>query len=355
MVCSRQIHSRILLLIALVTPGVSWAYTPALQASIFNAAVQRIGFVKLEQLIDSTKVLYGTLNAKEQLSMYGHGSLKIASYMYLVDYWREYSMARVLSERGVRLSPDDLEKAGVSQDIYNLKLSLFGPENLGIFDSCPTSTNKVFSYSYVDLLKSISRIQSILNLKSETQGAKAAMVYLKAYYYQRLHVPNSLYSYTNKDCQSDVNGLLTCVDRYIDLSDVNSDRMSKVKEYQMRELKELGVEDGQLAELQSCPLTIWHYMQSAGGVEPLNDGEVVAASESLLLEVRGETLHRSRKIDIQSIMVESKDVMKFMYMAKEIAPPANGTNTQLMRAVLLTQMQLAALRTATLLQAETML
>lgn len=335
------------MLLSLVPAGITYAYTPGIQASIFNASMKKVKFSKAELIINKTKSLYSSLNSEEQLSMYGHGSLKIASYMFLVDFWREYSLQRVMAERGFHFKEEELKSYGIDKEVYSTPMKLIGSLNYSINSNCQEATNKSFTYNYIDLLKNIQALQPLVSSKEYSDGAQAALFFIKIYYYQRLHVANSTHTYTNNECLSDNNGLLTCASNLLDLSKEQQPRLELAKKYQIAEWNDFRISSSNQRRLQSCPITIWSYLQSGALAEPINDGEIVSASEAIIHKLDQKVLKKSESIDINSIMQDNADVMRFIYH------DSGEDKATVLKGVVLTQIQIATLRSAQMIDMET--
>jgi len=323
------------------------AYTPAIQATLFNAVMKQVPFTKSELLISKTKYLHQSLNSQEQMSMYGHGSLKVASYMYLVDFWREYSLAQVFNERGTSVSDEVLKKYNIDISLFKLPMKFFGPTNFSVSDQCSVSANQAFTYSYLDLLKEITKLQPLVNAVKNNDSLQASMFYLKAYYYQRLQLANTTHTYTNDNCLSDINGLLTCATDYVDIKAFGDERLNRMKRYQELEWNNFELSRRNRERLSTCPLTVWSYFNSAGGLEPLSDGASVSASEALSFNVSGGVLTRAKDVSINAIMKENKDILAYFYKNEDEKgnPVDIEYKTKVLSAVVLTQMQTAVYRT----------
>lgn len=320
----------------------SAAFTPNIQAALFNAAIYDTSIIKQQRLIRYTDILYRSLNGEETTSLLGHQQLKIASYMYLAEFWQNYSLAKILYERGVKIRDEDLEKLGVSPDTFKTKLSNVGPLNIAFNNpQCRTSTNAPFKVTYDEVYNAIVRLQGFLMAKGEP-ASEAALFYLKSYYYLRLHSPNSTYTYVNNQCISDVNGLLSCADKLT--TNVNPNNLAVVKRYMAVDLKQMNLGKKEIEALAQCNLTMWHYIQSAGVLEPVNDGATVAASQALISQSsQSLKLKASSETDFKSILKDTKEIMSFLYYPDRYLTE-NTSHSDLAQPLMLNQIKMAALR-----------
>lgn len=330
------------------------AFTPNIQAALFNAALNHTSLIQQQRLIRYTDILYKSLNGNEVTSLLGHQQLKIASYMYLVEFWQSYSLEKVLYERGVNISNDTLTKLGIKPETFSVQLSNVGPLNIAFNANskkqCIKSKNQPFNVTYIDTYNAIVRLQNYLLDKPEP-SAQAALFYLKSYYYLRLHSPNSTYSYVNDECISDVNGLLTCATSLA--SAIKPSNLAVVRRYMDIDLKRFELDYAELESLADCNLTMWHYIQSAGGLEPVSDGATVAASQALISLSDKRLKKKAQKhSDFKSIMRDAKEIMDFLYFPQKYLTSSDDSVEELSQSLMLNQIKLASLRLQVLISNE---
>lgn len=357
-----KILRRITMLVVLVCHSFNvYAYTPNIQAALFNAALTETPIIQQQRLIQNTALLYKTLNAEETISLVSHEYLKAASYMFLVEFWQGYSLDRILRERGVALSNETLKELDISEQTFNVPLGKVGPLNL-VFNTseltnkqCTRSKNQPFLVSYDQLYNTIIKLQRYLSKQDEV-AASTAMLYIKAYFYLRFHSPNATYTYANNDCISDVNGLLTCADNLLNDEDTSSANLERVRRYMELDLNSLKLNKKTRERLEQCSLTVWHFLQSSAASEPLNDGAIIAASQALMSEASYNLKKRAREsTSFKSILSDTREIMMFVYYPEKFPVKKGFDRKKLIKPLLINQMKLASLRLSAILESEEML
>lgn len=336
------------------------AFTPSIQSTLFNAALKDIGTIQQERLISYTQSLYKTLNAEESTALIGHQYLKISSYMFLAEFWQTYSLEKVLSERGVAIPEEDLNRLGIQTRTYRTPMNQAGPLNLAFNQvttgQCTRSNNQPFAVNYQEVYNAILKIKNYLqSLDSPTIAAQSAMLYLKAYFYLRLHAPNSLYTYVNSDCISDVNGLLTCANDWVAFDKPSIQHIERVRGYMNYDLDNYNINESMKNELMNCTVTLWHYIQSGGITEPLTDGQIIAASEALFSDVDHSYKYAAQNTGFERLMVDARDIMNFIYFPKSYGIKEGTDPKSLVRSILLNQMKMASLRLSVLMNSDPLL
>ncbi|BCL74003.1 hypothetical protein VNTUMSATTG_59400 (plasmid) [Vibrio nigripulchritudo] len=326
------------------------AFSPGNQASIFNASVKRLNPVQQERLVSLTRSLHDTLNAKESAALMGHKSLRIASYMFLVEFWQTYSLKKVLQERGITIDGGVISRAGLNLDLISTPLNLIGPLSIAVSTSeCSSVKKSTFKFNYVDVLNEINKLQRLLKEYEYTSSAEASLVFLKAYFYQKLHSPNSTHTYANSKCISDINGLFTCADDLMKFGESHHQSESLARSYMLYDFKTFGLSEAKAEELERCRLTIWHYLSSAGAMEPSTDGGIIGASQVLTSNLSADILKAGEDTSFSEIAKGNQELIQVAYFPESIQL-ANGKDPRTMlKGMLIIQMQLAALRTAKLL------
>lgn len=330
------------------------AYTPALQAALFNASFKQLNLIAQNKLIGDTKSLYKTLNGEESASLIGHQYLKVASYMYLVEMWQSYSLQKVMEERGIRFSDEQVVAMGITLTTWKTPMNAVGPANYAVgldrHSQCKTSQNQSFNTNYLTLIRAVNRLLIELKSVKHPQASRAALIYIKAYLYLRIHAPNSLYTYVNGDCISDVNGLLTCADDWLEYKGVTEPYIARIQSYTEVDLANFTLSEDAERKIRSCKMTMWHYLISSGAIEPLSDSQAIAASEALFSKVNGKHIKMSKDLSIQAIARDSRDLMHFIYFNKQYMQDNPEKAKKTVQTLLLNQMKVAALRTAELLK-----
>lgn len=337
------------------------AYTPNIQAALFNAALTETPIIQQQRLVRYTDLLYKTLNGQETIALVNHEYLKIASYMFLVEFWQTYSLDRVLRERGTVISDESLKQIGIQPVAFRTPMMNVGPLNL-VFNTqqvgnpqCTQSNNQPFDVTYDTLYNMVVKLQNHLTSPDEI-AAQTALLYIKAYIYLRIHAPNSTYTYANNDCLSDVNGLLTCADDLIDHEAISKPHLDRIRQYMNVDLERLKFEYGTRDALAQCTLTKWHYIQSSGASEPLNDGAIIAASEALMADTSYSLKTKAQaNTGFGSILKDTKEIMLFIYYP-ELFPIKEGFKARdLVKPLLINQMKLASYRLSSVLKDEKLL
>lgn len=352
----KRVISIVLACFACLQATVVSAYTPRLQVVLFNSAFEQLNFVQQQRFYSLTLSLYKTLNNEESFALLGHDKLRIASYMYLAEMWQSYSLEGVLAERGLTLEPIILQEIGVDEGLYRVPLHTIGPLNMAVSLSniqrqCVRSTNNPYLFHYGDVLQNIDRLIEYLQKRSDGQASVAAMLYLKAYFYQRLHSSTSTHTFVNSDCISDLNGLLTCADGIVSRLSIDDAYLANIRQYVEFDLNNLMFNDHTAKFFEGCRIPMWYFIQSAALQEPLNDDEIVSSSNALLSSINSDIASRALQLDINSIIEDNKPIIEYTYKFRH----SEDVNIRALRSAMLKQMRLGALRTGNLLNKEPVL
>ena len=326
------------------------AYTPAIQAALFNGAVRDLDVVEQERLITYTKSLYKTLDTKEATSLLGHQQLKISSYMYLVNYWLTKSISGVLYERGVTLNENDLDDLGIDVDAYKIPMNYIGPMNLSVNKAtingkvCTNSVNSTFKKNYLDIYNVLVKLMNNSNELKLGMPSRAALIFLKAHFYLKIHTPNSTHTYVNNDCISDINGLMTCADDWVLNTDTTQEHIARVRQYMEYDLSRLNMPVAQRNELKRCNLTMYHYLQSGGVTEPLTDGQTIAASEAMFNDISEKLKSYAEATSWKAILGDNQEIMNFFYYPGNYKSSESFDQYTIGRFLLLNQMKASSVR-----------
>ncbi len=330
------------------------AYTPAIQAALFNAAVRDIDAVKQERLISYTRALFNTLNSRESTALVGHQQLRVSSYMYLIEHWQESSLEKILYERGLSLSLEALKTLSIEPSTFKMPLKYVGPLNRAVNEvqggTCTVSVNKSFNKTYQDVYNAILKLQTHLQDNTNEIPAQAALLYLKAYYFLKLHTPNSVFTYVNDQCISDVNGLMTCADEWVDAANPSPEQVERIRGYMAVDFDKFSLSKSQKAELMQCKVTLWHYVESGGMTEPLNDAQTIAASESIIKELDPAITQYARGSSLTNTFRDAQEIMHFLYFPQRHEQPKEGAPYYLGQTLLLNQMKVASIRLSELMK-----
>ncbi|MEZ8240995.1 MULTISPECIES: hypothetical protein [Vibrio] len=326
------------------------AFTPAIQAALFNSSVRELNIIQQERLISYTESLYKTLNTKESTSLIGHQQLKVSSYMYLVNYWLSQSIEQILYERGEIISEDAIIAAGIDSDAYSIPLKYTGPLNLAFNKAksgakeCLTSINPTYKKNYQDIYNTIVALFDSADSLKIGMPARAALLYLKSHFYLKLHVPNSTFTYVNNKCVSDINGLLTCADKWVERINPSKQHLNLVRRYMEDDINAMKVDRLTRNRLLNCNLTMYHFIQSGAVTEPLNDGQTVAASESLFNDMSGKLKRYASSTTWDAVFKDNQSIMNYLYNPEEFKSDVTLEPQTIGRSLLLNQMKAAAIR-----------
>ncbi|MEZ8198340.1 hypothetical protein [Vibrio splendidus] len=349
-IIKKCIQSALIVTLTLPIANYAMAYTPAIQAALFNGAVRDLDVVEQERLITYTKSLYKTLDTKEATSLLGHQQLKISSYMYLVNYWLTKSISGVLYERGITIDDQELEKLGIDLDAYKIPMNYIGSMNLSVNKAsingkvCTNSVNPTFKKTYLNVYNVLVKLMNNSNELDLGMPSRAALIYLKAHFYLKLHTPNATHTYVNNDCISDINGLMTCADEWVVNTDTTQDHVNRVREYMDYDLNRFNMPVTERNQLKQCKLTMYHYLQSGGITEPLTDGQTIAASEAMFNDISVKLKTYAAGTTWKSILRDNQEIMNFFYYPGEYKSSESFDQHTIGRTLLLNQMKASSVR-----------
>lgn len=345
--------ARLLALMAVFVSNQALSYTPRLQVALFNASLVELNPRKQGLVVSYTSALYKTLNNLESVALMGHNSLRTSSYIFLAEFWQTYSLEKVILERGMRLTEEHYEELNLDVNLMRLPMQQVGPTKHAFSNTCRVATNPSFIFTYPQLLQSIDTLMRYFLKREDGQATMAALMYLKVYYYQRLHVPNSLGTYTNSGCVSDLNGLLTCADKMVNDFGTASEYVSTIASYRDYDLSVWPLDSRVKDTVARCDTPAWYFLMSAGMQEPLSDQQAITTSQTLLAAVSGITTERSKRLDINAIMEDNHAILETFYRYR--TQPYSNQHKTLLMASFRQHLALTVIRTTQLLDSEPML
>lgn len=361
MVVNKSIPIYFLLFILFFSSS-SHAFTPNVTAMAFNSAMRKLDLYQLRRLIVNSEFLLNTLNSEEKTVLVNTGKLKISSYIYLLQFWQKFSMEKILAFRGDLLSKNDIDRHEIDMKMFSTPLGDFNSVENVISNNkdCKEPINKSGKYDLFDLYQLIEKLQKIIVKRKGSNASMAALVYIKSYYFLKFHVPVSTHTFVNNKCMSDLHGSLSCAAPLIKHLYSNDVRTGLIEIYNDRELKAKSIKKASDNTENACPINISLFYKSAGLIEPVNQDQVIQASELLFLDVDSKAIHKSNKFTIGDIMHENEKLLRYLYLpatvfknAKKI--PTGSAYSLKLQDAMLYRAKIAGLRLVTMLEADSLL
>ncbi|MFV8385660.1 hypothetical protein ACNO5E_16340 [Vibrio parahaemolyticus] len=315
-----KVISTSVLTFGLLGSASSHAFSPELQAAVFNAAMTAVDHKVAEQLRSNTTYLRNTLDNYEALVLTQHSKLKIGTYLFLPAKWKQLTLNKALLLRGVELEfiEPELRSAGVDINLFNLPISEFSSLANPLVESCSKVTNPLTSSNVNVLFDILSSLEKVLVDKGDANAALAMIVFLKSYALIQMHDPLMTHAYVTPKCVSDLEGFISCADGFYEN---RSNEDQSLLSYRLKQIEDKVISNpltqkmGNNASvhlLSKCLVPMKYFSKTAGMINPLNDDQIVKLSE-ILYNSNEVDLIRSQSVDTAALMKKNMQLVDFIY------------------------------------------
>lgn len=301
------------------------ALSVELQAVALNTAVNATSMVKADSLKTKINYLSNTLDSSESLILTQHPSLKVSSYLFLMQLWEQKSLIELLKMRGV--NTDGLE---MKLDDPKLAIPLYQFGSVAIpLNSCEKVSNPMTPYNLMDLYTLIGDVEDYLSVAKDSYAADGMLLIIKASTLIKLHDPLMTHAKATPKCLSDFEGSLTCADGFYDVDKTNEN----ILKYRISQVGSIGVKDISMVNslgmnhvinlFGKCYVPLRFFTSTGGMINPITDKQIVQLSE-IIYSTQQINLHKTSSMPSwDAIFSKNKGIVDVIYNFPEYVKKNN--------------------------------